>query len=255
MPQNKQNLLIDYLDNNLSGEELLEAEALVRNDQEMAKEWQYLHLAVDAIQESGLQEQVAGIRKLYEEQRQIKAKPASAIVHNIYRNVLRIAAVLLILIGAAAVYKYTTVNATGMYNEYYTSFELNTTRGVENADAMEQAYRNKNWASVISLSNTLAQKTNKSYFLTGMANLELKKYNGAIEAFGQIIAANIKSGDNYFQDEAEYYLALGYMANNEASKALPLLEKIKSDKHHLYYEKVRGISSIDLNIIKYKAGK
>ena len=107
------------------------------------------------------------------------------------------------------------------------SFELNTTRGAENADAIEQAYRNKNWSAVISLSNASTQKTNKTYFLTAMANLELKKYDEAIDAFKQVIAANAKSGDNYFQDEAEYYLALAYLASNQATKAMPLLEKIK----------------------------
>jgi len=255
MSQNKQYLLIDHLDNNLTGEELLEAERLIRDDKDMAKEWEYLHVAVDAIQESGLYDKVSAVRKQFQAQQQRDAKPSGAIVRSIYKNALRIAAIVLILVGAAVAYKYITVNSTSVYNEYYTSFELNTTRGAASTDAVDQAYRNKNWSEVISLSNTLTQKTNKSYFLTGMANLELKKYNNAIEAFGQIIAANAKSGDNYFQDEAEYYLALSYMANNEAAKAMPLLEKIKADKNHLYNEKVSKMSSIDVNILKYKAGK
>jgi len=253
MEQSKQYLLIDHLDNNLTGEALIEAEGLIRDDQEMAKEWGYLQVAVDAIEESAIYNQVSAIRKQFHAQKQTDAKPAGAIVRSISKNALRIAATVLILVGAAVAYKYTTVNATGMYNEYYSSFELNTTRGIENTDAIEQAYRNKNWSSVISLSTALTQKTNKSYFLTGMANLELKNYNEAVKSFGQIIAANAKSGDNYFQDEAEYYMALGYLANNEAAKALPLLEKIKADKNHLYNEKVKGMSNVDLDILKYKA--
>jgi tetratricopeptide (TPR) repeat protein len=88
-----------------------------------------------------------------------------------------------------------------------------------------------------------------------MANLELKKYSEAIDAFGQVIAANAKSGDNYFQDEAEYYLALAYLASNQATKAMPLLEKIRADKNHLYNEKVNTMSSIDFGILRYKTGK
>jgi len=255
MSQNKQYLLIDHLDNNLTGEALLKAEGLILNDKDMAKEWQYLHTAVDAIQESGLYDQVSAIRKQFHAQQHTDAKPSGTIIRSISKNALRIAATFLILIGAAATYKYITVDATGLYNEYYTSFDLNTTRGAENTDAIEQAYRHKNWVAVISLSNTLKQKTNKSYFLTGMASMELKKYNEAIEAFGQIIEANAKSGDNYFQDEAEYYSALGYLANSEPAKAMPLLEKIKADKNHLYNEKVKAMSSVDFNILKFKAVK
>lgn len=255
MEQNKQYLLIDHLDNNLAGEALLEVEGLIRTDSEMTSEWQYLNVAVEAIHETGLYDQVSAIRGQYQSQKQSNAKPAGAVVRSMSKNVLRIAATVLILIGAAVAYKYTTVNATSMYNEYYASFDLNTTRGAENTDAIEQAYRNKNWASVIAIANTSTQKTNKTYFLTGMANLELKNYNYAIDAFSQIIASNAKTGDNYFQDEAEYYMALGYLANNEAAKALPLLNKIKSDKNHIYYEKVKNMSGVDMDILQFKSGK
>jgi hypothetical protein len=50
-------------------------------------------------------------------------------------------------------------------------------------------------------------------------------------------------------------MALVYLANNEAAKALPLLEKIKADKNHLYNEKVNGMSTVDIDILKYKADK
>ena len=202
MSQNKQFLLIDHLDNNLMGAGLPEAEALIRDDKDMAKEWQYLLAAVDAIQESGLFNQVSAVRKQYQAKQQTDAKPAGAIVRNIYKNALRIAAIVLIVIGAAVAYKYITVSSASVYNEYYSSFELNTTRGAENADAIDQAYRNKNWSSVISLSNSSTQKTNKTYFLTAMANLELKKYN---EAIG-VLYENIKYVKNKKLKSAWYYL-------------------------------------------------
>jgi len=255
MEQNKQYLLIDHLDNNLFGEELLEVERLIRDDKEVAQEWNFLQIAVDAVQETGIYNQVASVRNQYKAQQENIVKPTGGVVRSMSKNVLRIAATVLILVGAAIAYKYIAVTPASMYNEYYTSFDLNTTRGVENTDAIEQAYRHKNWESVISLSNAVIVKTNKTLFLTGMANLELKKYDAAINSFENIIASNAKTGDNYFQDEAEYYLALGYLANNQAAKALPLLEKIKADKNHLYNEKVKNMSSLDLNILDQKASK
>jgi Tetratricopeptide repeat len=255
MSQNKEQILIDHLDGVLKGEELREAETLIQTDQEMAQEWQYLHFAVAAIREAGLQERVAGVRKQYQASMAKQSKSQGAVVRHLYRNVLRVAACVLILIGAATVYKYISVSSVSVYNKYYTSFELNTSRGVEHTDAMDRAYQNKNWAEVISLFSRSQQKTNKSYFLTGMANLELKNHEQAIDDFNEIIAANARTHDDYFQDQAEYYLAMSYLANNEATKALPILEKIKADKNHLYHEKATEISSLDIKILSYKNHK
>ncbi|HTQ64100.1 MAG TPA: hypothetical protein VMI12_04845 [Puia sp.] len=253
MPENKQYFLIDHLDNNLSDEEILAAEELIRNDKDMANEWKLLHIAVDTIREVGLYEQVAAVRKQYQESKTAAMKPQGAVVRKMFSNKLRIAASILLFITAATLYKYTSVNSASFYNKYYSSFELNTSRGVENTNAMEQAFRNKNWSEVVLIFNKSAQKNNESYFLEGMAQMELKNYPTAINAFNQVMSENAKSKENYFQDESEYYLAMAYLANNEAGKAMPILEKIKADKNHIYHEKVLEISSLDFTIMKQKS--
>ena len=60
------------------------------------------------------------------------------------------------------------------------------------------------------------------------------------------------SGDNYFQDEADYYLALCYLAVNKTELAIPIIEKIKADTSHIYNKKAKGISAIDLKVLQYK---
>ena len=253
MEQSKQNLLVDHLDKNLEGEALQQAEGLIRDDQEAAKEWQNLQTAVEAIQETGVYDQVGAIRNQYKAQQSGNVK-SGAIVRGMSKNVLRIAATVLILIGAAVAYKYTTVNPTSMYNDYYTSFDLGTTRGSDNTDAIEEAYRNKDWNAVIALSNGLILKSNKIFFLSGMANLELKNYTAAIGTFSFILESNKRTKATSFQDEAEYYLALAYLGDNQPANALPLLEKIKADNDHLYHDKVQKMST-DLKVLEYKSGK
>jgi len=253
MSENKQYILIDHLDNNLSDEEMLTVEELIRDDKDMANEWKILHIAVDAIQEAGLYEQVSAVRKQYRESKTVAIQPQGAVVRKMFPNKLRIAASILLFITAATLYKYTSVNSVSFYNKYYSSFELNTSRGVENTNTMEQAFRNKNWSEVVSIFNGPVQKNNESYFLEGMAQLELKNYAMAINAFKQVMIENTKSKENYFQDESEYYLAMAYLANNEAGKAMPILEKIKADQNHIYHEKVLEISSIDFKIMKQKS--
>lgn len=256
MTQNSEHILIDHLDNLLlSGVSSSAAEEWIRTDEDIAKNWHSLLFAVDGIREAGLYAQVAAVKKQYEAQVAIASKPAGGIVRNMSRNAFRVAASVLLIIGATTIYKYNTVSSGSMYNDYYSSFELNTSRGAETEDLIEQAFRNKKWEEVISLSNAPMPRPIKTQFLAAMANMELKKYDKAIDEFKQIIAANEKSGDSYFQDETEYYLAMSYLANNEAAQALPLLEKIKADENHLYNEKVKNMSAIDLKVLDFKASK
>ncbi|MDP4150017.1 MAG: hypothetical protein Q8927_14520 [Bacteroidota bacterium] len=249
-------LMIDHLDSSLQGIGLPDVEQLIRNDRQAASEWQVLLLAVDAIEEAAVYEQVSAARNHW-----VSTKSAEIVKYNrarvtsMYRNITRVAACVLVMAGGAAVYKYTTTSASGMYKEYFASYDLNTTRSTVTADPMEQAYNEKKWAEVITLFNTSKEKNNQSYFLTGMANLELKDYPEAIEKFTQVLAENNRSGSDLFQDEAEYYLAMSYLANNEAEAALPLIEKIKADKNHLYHPVIGRMSSLDLRIIRNKARK
>jgi tetratricopeptide (TPR) repeat protein len=245
--------MIDHLDNLLSGVSSLEADEMIHNDKDIAKEWNSLLYAVDGIREAGLNAQVAAVRKQYEAQQ--SSKPAVAIVRTMYRNAYRVAAVLFLFVGSATIYKYSSVNSGSVYNDYYSSFELNTSRSSTTEDPIELAFRNKNWEQVISLSEVPRPRPIKAQFLVAMANMELKKYYKAIDEFKQIIAANEVSGDSYFQDEAEYYLAMSYLANIDAAQALPILKKIKADKNHLYNETVNNMSSIDLKVLDLKADK
>jgi len=246
----KQEQLIDRLDDSLRGNGSAEMEA--QADPETAREWYYLHLAVEAVQDAGLQEQVAAVRTSWLAQQSEAVKPSGAVVRSIYRNVLRVAACIFILSGGAAVYKYTSTTSSGVFGKYYSSYNLGATRGAGAQDALEQAYANKDWAAVVSLFGTVKEKDNKSYFLTGMADLELKRYDDAIDKFQQVIAANVRTGGEYFQDEAEFYLAMSWIARNDVNEAMPLLEKIKANKSHLYYETVSKMSFRDLRIIQYK---
>ena len=255
MEQNQEQLLIEHLDNSLLGKGSFEMEQLISDDPETAREWHYLRLAVDAVQDAGLNEQVTAVKSMWWARQSSTAKPSGALIRSIYRNVLKVAACIFLLAGGAAFYKYTMTSSAGIYEKNYSSYVLNTSRGTGTQDAMEKAYNNKNWATVISLFNTEKEKNNKSYFLTGMAELELKKYDEAIDKFQQVVAVNAQSGGDYFQDEAEFYLAMSLLASNDVNKAIPILEKIKADKSHLYHDRVTKMSSLDIRIVQYKNHK
>jgi hypothetical protein len=250
MPVNNQEILIDHLDKTLEGEALPEAEALIAADSNAREEWQYLQTAVEAVQHAALHAKVAAIRG--EMQPAAVVTMRQPVVRSITKRVFRIAAVFILLIGAIAVYKFATVSSEKFYNEHYSSYTLSTTRGEGATSLLEQAYRNGNWSEVVNQYNAIAAKTNKDHFLAGMAALELKQYKQAIARFNAVITNNAASGDSYFQDEAEYYLALAYIANNQTKEADVLLQRIKANKGHLYQQKAEDMLGLDWKIIELK---
>lgn len=249
MSANNQQILIDHLDKTLQGESLPDAEELIRTNGQAQQDWEWLQQAVDAIQHSALHARVSAIR---EQMQQGRLSSVSRPAVRPIRIALRIAAAALLVLGTWIVYKFATVTPAGFFKDYYASYELSTSRSNSKVSSIEQAYRNKNWEQVILAFNTLPVKTNKDHFLAGIATLELKQFTNAIEHFTAVMDSNSQTGDNYFQDEAEYYLALAYLAIDEKDNALPILKKIKADNSHLYNQRVKEMSGTDLKVLELK---
>ena len=290
------NALIDHLDesftatpDSVSPEASATMQRLIAEDEDAAREWLYLQLAVDTIQDAGLRGQVTTVRKQWETQAastwetqtastweaQAAAAPeplaatqdqttttsdqtaenTGGVVRNLYRNMMRVAACAVLVAGGACIFKYVRLSSSSLYSEYYTSYELNTSRGSTSQDAIEKAYTAKNWSEVLALFSPGKDRSNKTDFLAGLADLELKKFDDAIAHFEQIIASNTHSGGDYFEDEAEYYLAISWLAKDKVNEAMPILEKIRANKDHLYHDKVEKMSFTDLRLVQYKENK
>lgn len=253
MEQNQ--TLIDHLDRSLREGITAETQEMIDSDPELIREWRFLHLAVDAIQDAGLYEEVGTVKEQWKIQQQTTvAKPSTGLLRSITRNTAKIAAMLVLVGAGVAFFKYATISSGSLYDKYYSSYSLNTSRGAAEEDAMDKAYQARDWQTVVSLFNP-AKRTNRTDFITGMADLELKKYDDAIEHFEQVLAANAQAGTDYFQDEAQYYLAISWLAKDKVNEALPILEKIRADKNHLYHDKVEQMSFLDLRLVQYKESK
>lgn len=250
MPMNNHEILVDHLDKTIQGESLPEAEALLANDNEAREDFQYLQTAVEAVKHTALHARVAAISTEMQHAAVVPMRQTEA--RTITRNILRAAAVLFLLLGSVTVYKLVTVSSDNLYQKHYTSYTLNTARSEEATSPLEQAYRNNNWREVSAQYEAIVSKTNKDHFLGAMAAMELKQYPQAIERFNEVLNNNARTGDNYFQDEAEYYLALAYIADDKASAAAPLLKRISVEEGHLYQQKAKNILGIDFKILELK---
>ncbi len=255
MLPNNEFLLIDYLDKQLSAEETVRVDSLIRNDKQVAADWAYLKMAVKAVELNAIHEQVVYARKRFANMNEPVTKTSGAVVRNMYKTALRVAAIVIVVLGGALFYKYITVNNSSLYQQNFEEYTLSTNRGEGNQDAVETAYRDKNWNAVIQHSDQAIIKTSETYFLSGMAALELKKYPEAVSRFEHVMNINAKSADKYFQDEAEYYLALACLMNHQTDKGVRILDQIRANKNQVYYPLARQISVTDLKIIKLKDQK
>lgn len=164
---------------------------------------------------------------------------------------LQIAAGLIVLVISASVIKIANTRPEGVFDKNYSDYQLSVTRGADVPDALDQAYRSGNRAAVYSAFDATHTRTQKDYFLTAMAHMQQKEYYEAISLLKTLILYN-QGREPYFEDEAEYYLAMNYLATGQAAPAVELLDKIKADPRHVYHARVMQMSALDLSILRMK---
>jgi len=255
MSRTKEEILIDYLDNNQNEGERLEAEQLISGNAAAAQDLENYRLSVELVREAAVLDQVTEVRRNFQPGAKVvtmENKAGGAVVRSFSKNVMRIAVMLLLLVGAAGIYKYSATTSSSVYEHNFASFDLETSRGASNDGDVEESYRAKDWNAVISKVAAKRAASAKSFFLAGMAAMELKNYDKAIVSFNNTMNYNKNNPNPQYQDEAEYYLALSYLASSQPDKGVTILNKIKADKEHLFYAKASAISDLDLKIIALK---
>jgi tetratricopeptide (TPR) repeat protein len=247
-------LLVDYLDNYLSPEEKNKVEAMIQKDATIESEYDNLLLAKSAIQYYGIKQQVASIHKqvMADKIKELPKIASQTVVRKITKWSMRIAASLLVVMLGLGVYQYATVSSDKLFAKNYSSYTLGVTRGETTVNLMEKSFQAKDYNAVINqyaALNTISQKEN---FLVAQAYLETKKYSRAIEFFNAVLEKNTVAKETIFNDDAEYFLAMSYLKNNDIKLAMPLFEKINNNTSHLYNDKVTNGFMRSLKLLSWK---
>lgn len=230
-------ILVRYLDGELSGAEKENFEQQLAENSELREELQSLQATREAIRLYGLRQKVSGIHSEMMKEMQ----PGAVIVPMRKRNLryaLAAAATLVLLIGGYFIYNVITLSPERVFASNYTTYELVTVRdGGSTETLIERAYREKRYNEVISI-DASENPTPKAKFLCGAAALELNNLSKAIQCFNEVLAYNRGMSQPVLKDETEYYLALSYLRNKNYDKALALLQTIENDPAHTYRDKV-----------------
>jgi hypothetical protein len=242
-------LLVDKVDGNLSAEELQQVNNLIAKDPSAVHELAQLQHTISGIREAGIYERVTAIGKSFYDAEIREQGPVVSMAF--VRKLMKVAAVILMVGVAATIFKFTAVTDEQTFEKYHSTYQLNTARAQNTTDEMEAAYRNRDWQGVLNVAATNADINNKVLFLTAMAQMELKQYGDAATRLQQIQERSKVGTDTYFKDEADYYLAMSYLAMKQAERAIPLLQSIKADKQHLFNIRVQKMN-LDLRILQLK---
>ncbi|WPU91565.1 hypothetical protein SNE25_19810 [Mucilaginibacter sabulilitoris] len=241
--------LIRYLDGELTGEALSAFEKLLTEDADMRAELENLQAAKLVVQHYGLKQQVASVhQEMMNEFRNEGAKSIQRKSYPFIRYTMRIAAGLFVLLFLFGAYEYITVSPSRLSADHYRPYEPGVERGAKETSVVEKAYTNKDYYEVISGVEKNKKHTVKDYFLSAQAYLVTQQFSSAIREFNTVLR---DSSGNY-KDDAEYYLAITYLRNNEPAKTKPLFEKIYHDSDHLYHDRVTCFTLLKLKLLLIK---
>lgn len=166
------------------------------------------------------------------------SKPAKGKMSSI-RRVVRLtmaAAAILILIAVAIVgYKLYKLSPETLYNEVYIEYDLSTARRGESITdrQIEEMYQQKDFAAIIKQAKKKVELNDKDYLLTGLSHLQLNDPFSAIYFFKKLTGNKL----SLYQQDAEYYLVMGYLKNLDYDHAITLMQKIKNHSGHIYRDR------------------
>lgn len=231
-------LLTKYLDGELKGEQLENLELRIKEDDNLQQELEDLKISMEAIKSYGLYKKVSSIH--LDMMKEFRQQPLPQIGRaNIFiKNTLKIAAAIFIILGSTLLYQYITLSPQSLFRDNFQAFTLHENRGNEIGSPLEQQYKLANYPQVIKLFQQLSAKTIQDYFIAGNSYLKRDNPAEAAKCFLSVGEINKTQQSHLYEDDAEYYLAMSYLENNEPTKAFPIFEKIHADKSHLYHTKV-----------------
>ena len=227
-------LLIRYLDGELSADEKAGLEERLHTDKVLKEQLTSLQAAVQAVKQFGTRQKVQAVHA--EMMKEMKSTPKAKVVSftKTVRYVLAVAASLVVLFIGMELYQAAQLSPDKVYSEAFVDFSVSASRGSERLSQIENLYRQKKYAEVTAGLRSL-NSTAKDSLLIGLSYLQTNRLNQAIGFFQPLAFST-----NDYQQDAEFYLALSYLKMKAYDKALTLMEKIRNNPSHLYHEQLSG---------------
>ncbi|NLV17970.1 MAG: tetratricopeptide repeat protein [Bacteroidetes bacterium] len=224
-----------WFEKELSGNRMLQEEVALRRNTDMVLR----------------NRDVLQLRNKLSEIEKKKAATFSQKKHTGKNHFFRYAAVIagFMLIGSLVLFKGRNVQSDELFNDYYTTYQIQTNTPSRSFDDVTNV--NSDYITAVDYYNVSDYRNAAVYFskvissdphymesrmLYGVSNFEQKNYPIAQRSFTEVIDDN----DNFFIEDAQWYLALCYIKTDEKEKAVNQLKTIKNSGS-LYRNEARKI--------------
>jgi hypothetical protein len=237
----KELLLNNYFEGNLTEEEKEQFNELLFNDSEFKAEFEFHKKAKVAIALSERKKLKSLLNEIENSGKQ-KIK---------YKTWLSIAASVLIFLSIGYMFFWNNSSAKNdkLYAIYYETFpniEAPTTRGDNTLDIKSEAffaYDSKDYKKAKELFSEIykAEKTDYAIFYIGLSEMELNEHKKAIKTF------SLFEGDanNNFYYYIKWYLSLCYLKENDIENAKKLLNEVAKNTNPFQLKSKELLSKLD----------
>ena len=227
-----------YMRNQMDEQERSAFEEALKDNPQLAKELaiqQDLVTGVRTLGNRGMKEQ---LQQMHEEVMEIKAKNKVHKTRRLFWRGAAAAAVLLIGILAYQTWLNPTNSPEQLYASYYQAYDLNLQdRGDQPPAGLLEAtalYEQKAYAEALPLLESLVANDSGNtqlHLSIGICKMELDRHDEAIDDIQKVLTL----GDPLLEDQANWYLALIHVKQNQPTLARTFLQKLAEDSaadHH-----------------------
>jgi tetratricopeptide (TPR) repeat protein len=167
----------------------------------------------------------------------------------LFRSVLAIIAAILLVAVGIFVWQFYSLSPSRIFKANYQPYILSEVN--HDSTMTETLFREKRYYELAKSKNT-ENFTARDIFLQSMSWLQLYNYDKAITGLKKIIDNNQATGTHIMNDEAEYYLALSFIADKDFDLALPLLNKMYNNPDHAYHDKISAKLIRQVKMLKWR---
>ena len=238
-----------YLNGSLDNDQVLKFEQKLKEDSSLATEVERIKIARSIIKNYALREK---LRSIHTEE--ITNRGRRSFLGEYSGNAMKIAAGLVLVIVSIFVFQFVTLNKADLYSNQYQSYQVEVSRGDDQSvnNPVVYNYQNSNYQDVVNIYENKPVDSNEAHFLAGNSYLNLRQPLKAIKSFDEIINEATKGGSHDYLEDAEYYLAMAYLENDNLDQAHWYFSKIYHDSDHLYHDKVDRFFYWKLKLLKQR---
>jgi hypothetical protein len=237
-------LLLRYLDGELSEEDRKQLSVEIETDKELQSRIEDLKITIEAIKHAGTALKIKAMHA--DMMKQVKAEEKNdSPVRKMIRLTMAIAASAILVIVAIGIYTLQLSNSK-IFDEHFLNYATSNSRGInENNSKLTGLFREGKYQQVVE-NGKAAITTPMDQLLIAVSYLQLKQPSAAIP-----LLITLQPNER-FSNDADYYLGMAYLENNQPGLALQEFKKIREDGSHPYHKQVNNALIRKVRLLQWR---